>query len=351
MKKGYLCIALTTIFFSTMEIALKSMTGAFNPIQMNFTRFLLGGLVLLPLVRRTLRERGLVLTARDLIPFFGLGFIGVVVSMTLYQMAVVYTEASVVAVLFSSNPLFVMLFAYLLLGEPIFRRNIAALTLDVAGILFVVDPLHMKLSVLGVTLTLFSTLLFALYGVAGKKQSLRCGGAVTACFSFLFGSAETMLLALITHVPAVASAMTAAGLDSFSAIPFFSGYSLSVLPQFLYVCIGVTGIGFSCYFLAMEYTSANTASLVFFFKPILAPILAMLILNEAIPVHRWIGIALILAGSLTNILPPLLAARRAQSVLEVQEVLEVRDVQGVQEVQEVREVQDVQDVQSSGDSF
>jgi drug/metabolite transporter (DMT)-like permease len=293
-----------------MEIVLKTISGAFNPVQLTFTRFLLGGLVLLPLALRELKKRGLHVTLRDLLPFAGIGFVGVTISMTLYQLAVMYTEASVVAVLFSSNPLFVMLFAYLLLREPIFKRNILALALDLVGIFCVINPLHLKLSMAGVTLTMLSTLLFALYGVAGKKKSGIYGGVVNTCFGFLFGSAEMVLLALITHVPAIATALSHTGLKSFAAVPFFSGYSLSVLPQFLYVCIGVTGIGYASYFLAMEYTSANTASLVFFFKPILAPILALLFLQETIPVNRWIGIVFILAGSLTNLLPPLLAARR-----------------------------------------
>ena len=57
---------------------------------------------------------------------------------------------------------------------------------------------------------------------------------------------------------------------------------------------------------AMEKTSANTAALVFFFKPVLAPIFALLILHEAIPMNMVLGILLILAGSMTNILPGLL---------------------------------------------
>jgi hypothetical protein len=42
MKRGYLFIALATLFFSTMEIALKEVAGQFNPVQLNLTRFLMG---------------------------------------------------------------------------------------------------------------------------------------------------------------------------------------------------------------------------------------------------------------------------------------------------------------------
>ena len=52
----------------------------------------------------------------------------------------------------------------------------------------------------------------------------------------------------------------------------------------------------------MEYTDANTTSLIFFFKPIIAPILAFIVLKEVIPVNMIIGILFILTGSIYTIL-------------------------------------------------
>ena len=115
-----------------------------------------------------------------------------------------------------------------------------------------------------------------------------------------------MLLALLGHVPAIADILLANGLDKFAYVPFFTGYTLHNLPLVLFVYIGVTGLGFASYFTAMEKTSANTAALVFFFKPVLAPILAFLILQEQIPFHMMVGIVFILCGSMTNLLPGLL---------------------------------------------
>ena len=236
---------------------------------------------------------------------------GIAVSMSLYQLAVARVQASVVGVLFSSNPVFVTLFAFLLLRESISKNQLLGLALDVVGIVLIIQPWHLKLDALGVTYILLGTLLFALYGVCGKRQCARFGGLVVSCFSFLLGAAEMMALAALTHIPSVSAALTAAGLDTFASIPFFTGYTAANLPIVLYIYIGVTGIGFTCYFLSMEVTSAQTTSLVFFFKPALAPLLAFLILHEAIPGNMLAGIACILCGSLASILPGLLAQRRA----------------------------------------
>lgn len=281
MKRGYLYILITTLLFSSMEVALKCIAGQLNPIQLNFSRFLVGGLVLVPLAVRELKKRRLSLDGRALGTFALLGLMGIAVSMSLYQLAVARVQASVVGVLFSSNPVFVTLFAFLLLREKISKNQILGLALDVIGIVLIIQPWHLKLDALGVTYILLGTLLFALYGVCGKRQCARFGGLVVSCFSFLLGAAEMMALAALTHIPSVSAALTAAGLDTFASIPFLTGYTAANLPIVLYIYIGVTGIGFTCYFLSMEVTSAQTTSLVFFFKPALAPLLAFLILHEA----------------------------------------------------------------------
>lgn len=309
MNRGYIYIALTTVIFSTMEIALKFISGVFNPIQLTFTRFLIGGIFLIPFAIRTLRKKNSSVSKNDLCYFAFLGFVGIVISMILYQLAVQNTKASVVAVLFSSNPVFVTILAFMLLKEAIHKNNILALILEVIGTIIIINPLNTKLSILGITLTIASTLTFALYGVFGKKKCAQYGGIVVTCFSFLFGSLEMLIFIAISHASPVAAWFSANGLAIFSNIPLFTGYSLKTLPIVLNIFIVNTGVGFACYFLSMEKTSAQTTSLVFFFKPILAPILALILLHEPIPFNMFIGILFILSGSLSSILPGLLPQR------------------------------------------
>ena len=124
-----------------------------------------------------------------------------------------------------------------------------------------------------------------------------------------------MAVAALTHVPAVAALLQATPLRDYANIPFFTGYSLEILPAFLFVCIGVTGIGYASYFTAMDLTSAGAASLVFFFKPVLSPILAFLLIQEAIPGNRIAGIVIIFFASLINLSPMIksyLEQRRAR---------------------------------------
>lgn len=311
MKKGYIYIIITTLLFSSMEVALKFVAGDFNAVQMTFSRFFFGGLVLLPFAVREIKKRGEKISGRIVLSFAGLGLMGVFISMTAYQLAVMSINASAVGVLFSSNPIFVTLFAFLLLREHISKHQIAGLILDAVGILIIIKPWDLSMDPMGVAFILVATLMFSLYGVCGKRLCARFGGVVVTCMGFLLGAGEMMAAAGLTHIPGIASALKGAGLQSFANIPFLTGYSWANLPIVLYIFIGVTGVGYACYFLAMEKTSAQKTSLVFFFKPMLAPVLALIVLHEEIPLNMLIGIAVILAGSLVSILPGLRAEKAA----------------------------------------
>jgi len=295
--RGYAYIALTTLLFSSMEIALKTVAGRFNALQLNFLRFTIGGLFLLPFAFRSLKKRGERIESRDLVFFALSGLACVVLSMTLYQLAIQYCKASIVAILFSCNPVFVVPLAGIFLREKIRGFTIASLIVSLAGMTFIMNPSHLSASPAGIALTVGSALIFAIYSVMGRSRSARLGGLVTTAFSFIIGSVELLALIALSHAPFASDALRDSGLRPFADIPLLTGLDIGVLPIFAYISICVTGIGFASYFMAIEETSATTASLVFCIKPALAPLLALIILGESIAASTFVGIALIAAGS------------------------------------------------------
>ena len=310
MKQGYIFIAIATIMFSTFEVALKYIAGEINSVQLTFARFFIGFLFLAPLAWRTLKKRGLSLDRRSVAYFALLGLVGIAICMPIYQLSVNYVDSGVVAVLFSCNPVFVTFLAFLFLGEAIRGRHIAALVLEVLGTVAIINPFETRLNMVGVVLALTATVLFAIYGVMGKKKVAQFGGSVVTCFGFLFGSLIILVFIGLTHIPAAAQAITAAGLPAFANIPLFAGYTLENLPVVLYVSAGVAGVGFCAYFMAMEYQPASIVSLVYFFKPALSPVLAWALHGEEIPMNMLLGIILIVAGSFCAIVPGVIETKR-----------------------------------------
>ena len=310
MKKGYLYIAVAVVMFTSFEVVLKFIAGQINPVQLTLCRFTIGFVFLLPVALGNLKKRGERLDGGTMAYFALLGLVGIALCMPILQMAVSYTGSSVSALMFSCNPVFVAFLAFFMLKEPVKPRHIAALALEVLGTVVIISPWNTRLNMTGVALALLSTILFSLYGVMGKKKVAQFGGAVVTCFSFLFGALIVLAFILISHIPAVAQAFQGAGLDSFANIPVFAGYTLENLPYVLFVSVGVAGIGFFAYFLAMEHQSASVVSLVYFFKPALSPILGWAVHGESLSGNMLAGIALIVTGSLCAIIPGIIESKK-----------------------------------------
>ena len=309
-RSGYIFIVLCAVIFSTMEVMLKTVHGVFAPMQITCLRFLVGGVLLIPFAVRSIRKKNAVLTRKDLGFFACAGFLCVVIAMSLYQMSVTYTRASIVAVIFSCNPIFVTVLAHFLLHEEIHKNHIIALILELTAALIIIDPIHASLDPTGALLAILSAAMFSFYSVFGKKRTPRFGGIAVTCLSFLFGATELVALLLFGRTAAGASLYGALGLKIFIDVPLFENIPLSALPALLYICCINSAAGFVCHMMAMEKTSAQEASLIFFLKPIIAPIIALIFLKEEIPLNMIIGIVCFLAGSLCAILPGILAQRK-----------------------------------------
>ena len=201
-RSGYVYIVLCAVIFSTMEVMLKTVHGVFAPMQITCLRFLVGGILLIPFASRSMKKKNASLSRKD-IGFFALsGFLCVVIAMSLYQMSVTYTRASIVAVIFSCNPIFVTVFAHLFLHEDIHRNHIIALILELTAALIIIDPIHATLDPTGSVLAILSAVMFALYSVFGKKRTPRFGGIAVTCLSFLFGAGELVFILLFGRTAA-----------------------------------------------------------------------------------------------------------------------------------------------------
>nr|WP_311407894.1 DMT family transporter [Liquorilactobacillus uvarum] len=302
MKRTIIYVLISTLMFSSMEIALKVAGATFNPIQLNLIRFFIGSLVLLPIANKSLKQSKRVLTKKDWTLFLITGFLCVIVSMSLFQLAVVSTKASTVAVLFSCNPVFALLFAFLILHERLGRANLMAVVISIIGLLIIIDPAHLSRPV-GIILALLSAVTFGFYSIVSRYGSTKRGlnGIVMTCYTFIAGTAELLVLSWLTHIPSIALWLgKSSSMSGFKDLPIIQNITFSSLPMLFYLGVCVTGGGFAFYFLAMERSNVSTASLVFFIKPGLAPILAAILIGEKISILTIIGIVVILIGSVVT---------------------------------------------------
>lgn len=285
-----------------MEIALKIAGGQFNPIELNFIRFLIGGLALLPFTILYLKKNNVRIDRSGWGKIALTGFFIVVLSMTLYQLSIGMTKASVIAIMLSANPIFGLIIGFVFLKEKLSRTNVLALILTLVGLLIIINPFHLS-GAMGIVLGLLSSIIFGIYGVMSRVYGGKLGlnGLSMTCLAFLFGATELGILMGITHIPAVANAIPS-GFSEFARIPYFQGISLQTLPLILYISVLVTGVAFGLYFVSMEKVGILQASLIFLVKPALAPVLAMFVLGESMNANTVFGIVVILFGSLITLM-------------------------------------------------
>ena len=283
-----LYIIIASFCFGTMEVALKIGGSSFAPLQMSFLRFLIGGVILLPLALREKEKRELRLNRGDLAYLTLLGLVGVCLSMSCFQIGVANMNANTASVMISSNPVFTMLFSYFLIHEPFTRRKAVVLVLCVAGLILVANPFHMAAgnTVKGTVYMSVALVTFALFTALGKLRADRLGGTIQTCFTFLIASVFNFFIVKLSHSP------------------ILSGISLHSLPVLLYCSVIVTGLGYFAYLSAIELAGPSNASITFFLKPVIAVTAAALILREAVTPNIVAGVALILAGSFLNLRKP-----------------------------------------------
>ena len=311
-KRGYLYILLAAMLYSTTEVVLKGLGDTFAPMQVTVERVLIGAVALLPFALKDLKKRNIRLTRSDYGYFALMGFLTVLLHMSLLQMAVLHMDASATSIIYSGNPVFAV--ADVILHEPLRKNHLLAIALEVVGILFILNPAHLEISLRGFLEIITATLLFALYGTLCKLRVSRLGGIVIADFNILLGGLEMLAVLLLGKIPAVAAAMRAVGLDLFAEVPFFTGFTLKSTLLLCYAGVFCAGLGFVLTAKITEYTSATEASFIYLIKPILATILAAVVYQEFISVNRIVGIGFFLAASLCVSVPVLREMRRERAV-------------------------------------
>ena len=209
----------------------------------------------------------------------GLGVLFICISMIALQIGVKKADSpSLIAIIFSSNSILTILFVMLLLKEKLTKNKIVALVFGTVGVLACAD-FSSGTGLESVMYGVFAALSFSLYTALSQKYMKKFGGIVQTSIVFLTGSIVLLLSLLVMGV---------------DLTPTFTPYTIANL---CYLGFFVTGVGYVCYFKAIEKGGAIMASLAFFIKPILTPFVTFFI-NGVVPDFKvFIAVACIVIAS------------------------------------------------------
>jgi len=284
MRHVYIFVVLAAFLFGTMEVALKLAGGQMDSFQLTFLRFIIGGLLLLPFALIEVKKRKIKLSRKDYGYLLILGILCIPVSMLLFQLGVMRSNASTAAVLLSVNPLFTMVFAHFLTNEKITKQKAMSLLIGMAGLIMMIRPWDIQKgnTVMGVILMILAAMFFGLYTVMGKISVNKIGIMAQTSISFILGSLVLLVIMLVMQRPVLAGVA-----ENFILV--------------LYISIFVTGLGYYCYFMAIRKSDATTGSITFLIKPAIAPIIAVIVLREILLWNTYCGIILVSLASWLNL--------------------------------------------------
>lgn len=276
--KGYLLLGITIVIFSTLEVITSTLKGIINPMQLTFIRFFIGGMTLLPfaIAKKEKLER------KDWLFFLGLGALNIFISMGALQLSINLGKASTSAILISSNPIFVMLFSSIILKEKATWDKLLCMLLGIAGIFLIIFKGNTGGdTIASLLLALLASLTFGLYTVLGKLKSEGISSITMISISSILGS--------ILYVPVLL----------YYKLPLFYIPSGTLL-KIAYLGIFLSGIAYITYMEALKILTASKGSMVFFLKPVIASVLAVIFLGEVLSIKTIFGMLLVLIGILIN---------------------------------------------------
>jgi drug/metabolite transporter (DMT)-like permease len=271
---------LVTAVWGVAFVGIKEVIAHGPPVTLAGARFVLGGGLLVPLVRRRamlppppgrrlrpLQGREVLLVALlQTTALYGLGFLGVQ-----------RTTAGAAALLLNTNPVMVALLAWPMLGEPLSPASVAGIVLALAGVATV--AVHSGLgSPLGVVLLLGGALAWASASIVIKRM-----GSVDllrlSCGQMLAGGLPLLVFGILSE----------------HRLPHPTAASLA---WFAFLVIPATAVNFVLWFGLLERYSATAMSSWLFLIPVFGVLAGAVVLHEPIGWRVAAGGLLVLAGVL-----------------------------------------------------
>lgn len=288
MKKehlGAIYLTLAASIWGGMYVVSKYALGTIPPFTFLFIRYVLA-FVLLAII--CWRQRINILPASNRKILFQIGFIGYFISIASQFVGTKLSTAHMGAVITTMSPIFLSMFAILLLKEKLSRQQLAAIILATIGVVIVLDPGQINVQsgndLLGKMVLLLAAVSWGYYSVLARKASESYSPLqITTC---------AILIAALIDIPFV---FLEAG-----SWPVEALLELPILGSVLYVAFISTALAFFCWNKGLSILPAHQAGPFFFFQPVVGTILSWLVLNENIAGSFFLGGLCILLGVYLN---------------------------------------------------
>jgi drug/metabolite transporter (DMT)-like permease len=280
MVKAHVALLAANVIYGVNFIAVKEIIPAYMSWQALALFRGFGALALLLLAALYIKHESI--EKRDIWKFVIAGLLGVTINQSLLVWGLELTGAVNASIIMTSNPLFVMIFAALLLKLPITRFKVLGVLVGASGALLLIFTSHKHFSFthsLGDIIILSNAVLYALYLVWIKPLMKKYNSFTVMKYTFLFGAPPVLLYGL---QPAMLINFTVLPVTTYVAIAF--------------VIVGATFLTYFFKIVGLQYVNPTTVSIYIYIQPVIATIIAVYMGNDSFSWYKIIAMLLVFIG-------------------------------------------------------
>jgi DME family drug/metabolite transporter len=239
-----------------------------------------GWVAVMTFVLATGKAKRLRVSGRDLAFLAPQGLIGIGLFYLLYFYTVGESTVGTAAILLYCSPAFVVL-ARLFLDEALNAAKVLVLFLTAGGIFLVAgayDPTNLEVTTAVLLTGLLSGLTYGLYSIFGRPVTGHLNPSVILSYALFFGGLLLYAFAIPT-------------LDTLASLPIGS-YALLLM-----LAVVHTTLGFALYTFGLARLGAGRAAILATVEPVVAGVLGIALLGEALTIPKAAGALLVISGA------------------------------------------------------
>ncbi|PWA07613.1 EamA family transporter [Pueribacillus theae] len=278
---GSICLILASSIWGGMYVVVKVVVSIIPPLELVWLRYLVAIVALL--IIGFISRQNWRIEKRYFLIIIAIGVIGNAISIVAQETGTMLSSAQMGAIITSSTPAFMVIFARLLIKERLTLKKGLSVCLATIGVFLIVGVGDVDLSSkLGGISLLIAALTWALMSVLVKR--------LPSDYSQIVVTTYSILVALIVLTPFVLPRLNAINISQLTHPTIWGGL--------LYLGIISTACAFILWNRGLQMLNASSGGLFFFFQPLVGTLLGWLLLGESIDGTFWVGSILILSGVL-----------------------------------------------------
>ena len=276
---GHLIALFTVFIWGTTFVSTKVLLEEFTPVEVLFTRFAIGLLVLYMMNHKKMKLKD----RKHEWYFIGAGITGITLYFLFENIALTYSTASNIGILLACVPFMTGILSYFIMKEPLNRAFFIGFVFTIIGIYFINfnGQVVLKLIPLGDFLAIIAGFIWALYCIFLRKiEQYEYDTIQTTRRIFGWGILFMIpVLILMGYDPKL----------EIMAKPVY-------LANFLYLGIGACAVCFVTWNIALKMLGVVKTSMYLYLNPVITIIASAIILNERITWIAILGTIFILLG-------------------------------------------------------